>query len=77
MASRLAQGAKDGGAVETRRAVCALHGGAEAGGGRSLPDARAVGEPHVTLIRIDALGLGVSEHPAAGRPGNARDPAPR
>ena len=32
---------------------------------------------HVLLIRIDALGLGVSEHPVAGRLGNAQDPALR
>lgn len=32
---------------------------------------------HVTLMGIDAFGLGMPEHPVAGRLDDARDPAPR
>lgn len=32
---------------------------------------------HILLVRVGALGLGVFEHPVAGRLGNAQDPALR
>lgn len=41
------------------------------------PAAVALHALHVLVIRVDALGLGVSDHPAAGRLGNAQDPALR